>query len=649
MKLIARRDAIKLATATAAGFLGGIPVLAEELGRLATRRPLRASFATPGQIPQELLRSAGLANIPALPINIPETIETIPRLLLRLQEQMPAKEGLSNSYTIGGRTRTGFEFLFGERGTAELSNVLAELRRGLQKDSARVIGGLFQDVVNQDAPTSAAPDESGLTALPLVLPEQWTISWTNFQQIYEKALPLLPRWAATLTEVTIAEEEFWPTIARYGVAYNLLVLKKLTLKNHLPIREKLGDAWTDRHSELLSEGRLFAIDMTIFEVLRLNIVDGFTRFTPASITLLEHDSATRLFKPILIRVAGEDGTGATCYSRATATPSAWLYALLAAKTSISVYGIWLGHVYQWHLVTAAMLMTMETELPRNHPVRDLLSPQSDFLIGFDDVLLLLWKQITPPTSVSTPFQFLELINEFGKGRPFAADNPRQAIVDLGLDVADFTSDPNSPWDQYPVVAYLLEIWDASETYVSAIVDESYATDRRVRRDRYLRDWFIAAQDGLIGNVQSLPELNSKDALKEVLTSLIYRITVHGIARLTNTANPAMAFLPNFPPCLQDSSILEPTADIDSQSLLAYLPRTGTIGLTVTFYFTFAFSAPYTPFIPQEGVEGELFYPGGTASPRNQALIQFRRDLQAFISKYQAEGPQFHQWPRNIET
>jgi hypothetical protein len=485
--------------------------------------------------------------------------------------------------------------------------------------------------------------------LPLESSDQWTISWTNFQQIYERSLPLLERWSATMTDATVAEEEFWPTIARYGVAYNLLVLQKLSPDNHMEIRQRFGSAWTDDHASLLSAGRLYAIDMSLFESLRPNTVDGFTRFTPASVTLLEYQPASKSLKPILIRVSGEDGAGAQIYSRATATESTWLYAMLAAKTSITVHGIWLGHVYPLHLITAAMLMTMHNELPRTHPVRELLAPQSDFLVGFDDVLLLLWRQITPPTSVSTPFQFLELINEFGNGRPFAADNPRQAIAHLGLEAADFTNDPNTPWDQYPMVAYLLQVWNASESYVSAVVDASYATDRSVRQDRHLQNWFVAAQDELTGNVQSLPELNGKSALTEVLTSLIYRITVHGVARLTNTANPAMAFVPNFPPCLQDSAIPEPTANIDTLSLLAYLPRTGTIGLMVTFYFTFAFTAPYIPFIPQEGMEAELFYPGGAGAPRNQALIQFRQDLQTFINRYQAEGPQLHQWPRNIET
>ena len=70
---------------------------------------------------------------------------------------------------------------------------------------------------------------------------------------------------------------------------------------------------------------------------------------------------------------------------------------------------------------------------------------------------------------------------------------------------------------------------------------------------------------------------------------------------------------------------------------------------MTFYFTFAFSAPYVPFIPNEGPDADLFYPGGVNAPRNKALIKFRQKLEAFINKYQEEDPQIHQWPRNVET
>ena len=576
-----------------------------------------------------------------------ETIESLPKLLKRLIEQEPAKDGLSTTYTIAGETRIGQEFLFGEGLDDRLREALEEIQETLQANPAKVINAFYKEFLDQDGSSNLSHEDADLTALAIETPEQWAISWTTFQDVYEEAQPFLGRWAATMTDVPTAEAEFWPTFARYGVGYNLLVLQKMTRDNYRTVKRKLGKAWIDEYSRLLGQGRLYAIDMSIFEAVRPNKVDGFERFTPASVTLLEQDAVTKALKPILIRIAGAQGAGAQNYTAATATASAWLYAMLAAKTSVTVYGIWLGHVYQWHIVTAAMQMTMYNELPPSHPVYELLAPQSSYLFGFDDILLFLWRQIAPPTSISTPYQFLGLLNEFANGRPFAADNPKQAIADLGLDGADFTID--TPWDQYPIVAYYLEIWDASEAYVGAVVGASYSNDKAVEKDRDLQSWLSESEERFEGNVEDLPEVETRAALTELLTSLIYRITMHGVSRMGNTADPAMTFVPNFPPCIQNSTIPDPNVDFDTSTLLSYLPRTGTIGLMMTFYFTFGFTTPYVPFIPDGGVEADLYYPGGTNDPRNKALIRFRQALAAFIDKYQSENPQTHQWPRNIET
>jgi hypothetical protein len=641
---------VKVAAAGVGTLMTGRDALARAMTRGATgSKSVDLDVRSVDQIPQVLLRLAGLGDLPALPIDLPQVAESVPKLLKRLEEQEPAKAGLSNIYTIAGETGTGREFLFGDNRPDRLREALDELQTAIRANPAGLVNELYRDLLDRDKPSDPKNENTDLTGLSLETPEHWTISWTNFQEVYERAQPLLPRWAATMTDVTVAAEEFWPTIARYGAAYNLLVLRKLTPDNDHGLRQKLGDAWTADLSTIMDEGRLYAIDMSIFESVRSNVVHGFERFTPASMTLLEQDAVSKAMRPILILVSGDSGAGLQIYTPATATPSAWLYAMLAAKTSITVYGIWLGHVYPWHIVTAAMLMTMYNELPRSHPVHQLLAPQADFLFGFDDILLLVWRRIAPPTSVSTPRQFLYLLNEFGRDRPFAADDPKQAIADLGLDIADFTTDPATPWDRYPMVGYLLEIWDAAEAYVGAVMDESYRTDREVQRDRHLQSWLSASANASEGNIAGLPEVSTKEALAGVLTSLIYRITVHGISRMASTANPALTFLPNFPPCLQNATIPDPGADFDTETLLSYLPRTGTIGLMLTFYFTFVFSAPYVPFIPEGGVEADLFYPGGVNDPRNQALIRFRQELMAFLDSYQPDNPQLHQWPRNIET
>jgi hypothetical protein len=341
------------------------------------------------------------------------------------------------------------------------------------------------------------------------------------------------------------------------------------------------------------------------------------------------------------------GQGLQIFTRATATDGAWLYALQAAKASITVFGIWLGHVYHWHLVTAAMQMTMFNTLPTDHPIYQLLAPQSKYAIPFADVLLLLWSEIAPPTSISTPFQFLELANDYGAGRSYFDDDPKTTLASLGLVEADFTL--KAPWDQYPVVQRLLAVWGLTETYVNSYVQATYPTDALVAGDRFLQAWIAASSAPDEGNIRGLPEMNGRTALARVLASLIYRVTVHGISRLNSTANPALTFIANFPHCLQLPDIPAPSLPLDTKALLAYLPNTETISEAVNFYFTFVFSPPYEPFIPLSGVDTALFFPGGAPDPRNLALIQFRNGLAGFINDYEPESPQRFQWPLNIET
>jgi lipoxygenase len=292
-------------------------------------------------------------------------------------------------------------------------------------------------------------------------------------------------------------------------------------------------------------------------------------------------------------------------------------------------------------------MTMLNTLSASHPVYQLLAPQSKYLIPFDDALLAFWSRIAPPTSITTADQFLALADDYAEGRSFFEDDPRTTLSNLGLRQADFSR--RTPWDRYPLVQRLLAVWELVATYVRTCVRATYSSDAAVAGDQQLQAWIAASSAPTQGNVRGLPRMTSRAALERVLTSILYRITVHGVARLTSSSNPALTFVANFPHCLQRAGIPPPHARLSTRTLLTYLPNTQTIAAAVSFYFTFAFSTPYEPFIPFGGVDSNLFFPNGRRGRRNQALIELRSGLAGFIDDYQPGAPQRFQWPLNIET
>ncbi len=592
------------------------------------------------------LREFGLKNIPAVPllITFSEPLLTLFRLAHRALETEPAKNGLSNTYTIGGQTAAGHDFLFGRSSAEELARATTELERILSKGPEGIRETIFRG--HAATPNGATSGDTALTALSLDKPEDFSISWTNYENVYQEAQPVLGKFAATLTSLDAADAEFWPTIANGGTAYNLIILEAVTNSRRESLRPIFGELWAEHQLDAVqSEGRLYAIDLSLFGYLQPQVVDGFERFTPATITLLEQDAATKRLKPIAVQVA--NGPQSRMYSRSR-TPGTWLYALQATKTSITVYGIWLGHVYHWHIVTAAMQMTMANTLAADHPISLASLPQSNYLMGFNEVLFLLWDYIAPPTSIASPLQFLELCDRFAQGREYFDDDPRVTLSKAGLDAALFTKD--KPWDLYPVVRHLLTIWDDTAAFVEVFIDTTYVNDEAVALDTQLQSWMKASADPAAGNIRGLPEMKSKETLKAVLTSFLYRLTAHGISRLNNSANPALTFTANFPPCLQDSRLPAPQEKVDTKSLLKFLPKTGIIGKMVNFYFTFVFSPPYEPFIPANGVESDLFFPTGLGDPRNGALVTRRKKLISFIEQqYEPTHPQVSQWPMSIET
>lgn len=528
-------------------------------------------------------------NLPGIPVDLVGIAETLVRLGIRQLQLSQAKQSLTNMYTIAGKTDVGYAFLFKDEASLAKTRGWDDVKKLVDKNPQQAVNRYLATPLRTGRVQKPPPVLGAPAPLPLDTPDQFSISWATFPDVYHSGLPRLPTWAASLTDAASATDQFWPMIAGHGFAYNLILPAKVSGANVRRVRARFKSIWTQRHDALAAAGSLYQIDMSRFQALQPQTVNGAPRFTPSTVTLLEQDPSTKALTPIAITVSGYHGQNSRTFARGRATDGAWLYALQAAKASITVFGVWLGHVYHWHLVTAAMQGTMLNTFSTNHPVYQLLSPQSKYAIPFDDVLLLLWPFIAPPTSLSDFLQFLSLWNDYGAGRSYFDDDPKVTLQALGLQQSDFTV--TQPWDRYPVVQRLLAIWDLVSKYADAFVQATYSSDAAVAADTALQSWMDAASPSGDGNIQGLPKMDSRDALARVLTSLLYRVTAHGISRLNSTANPSLTFVANFPHCLQRTDIPNPNTAIDTKTLLTYLPNTETIGEAVNFYFIFVNSPP----------------------------------------------------------
>jgi hypothetical protein len=498
--------------------------------------------------------------------------------------------------------------------------------------------------------------EKSRRTISLEDPKQFMISWTSYgneplnQNADEK---LGAEFAEQLTDAEVATKKFWPQIAKSGTAFNLIgVLRKVKVTRDKVTRDQMpalralfgrpprnpvnearaagggesgggggGDdaAWQQIESSYQKD-KLYVIDLKILESLpprRWNDEGtDVVRFNPATVTLLEMKEDKSLepafiwvHRPGYKRGKAEISSDTRIYSRRGSSPGAWLYALQAAKSSVTLYGIWLGHVYHWHSIPAAMQRTLQEQIKdKKHPIQMLLGLRSQHLVRFNGALLDgYFATIAPPTSIVNQIDLLKLLDNFAKGRRYSDDDPNNQLDWNGIEAKDFSSKPTAPWDLFPAARNLTHIWDLCQDFVRAFMGKYYPTDDTVRKDDALQKWMKASADSKQGNIHGLPPMDKKKALNDVLVSYIYRITAHGVSRLPRTADPWLTFVANFPPCLQREDLPSPDAALSTSELLKYLPNLRTIAEICQFYFIFVFAGPFQPLLAA-GDKRDLYFP-----------------------------------------
>ena len=339
------------------------------------------------------------------------------------------------------------------------------------------------------------------------------MSWTTYDGVHKRSKQYLEYWCQSITDADVASAHFWPNIATYGLAYNLLFLEAI---DHNKLTQLQSEITIDipEIDQAANENRLYGIDLRIFKMFEATQLDGDIRYTPPCYILLTKDPVTKALDPRVVYIKKGNSDQYQSYYRPVCSDASWIYALQAAKTAVTVYGIWIGHVYHWHIVPASLQMTMFNTIPKDHLIHKLLAPQFNYLIGFDNVLLLLWKHTAPPTSIVTSKMFLELINAHAKDRKFHDDDPKVTLERNGISIEDFSTEKD--WDQYPIAGLLLRIWDMTEIYIDNFVENAYESDQSIADDEDLQKWIQCSSSSNYGNVKGIGNIDNKKSLKSFL-------------------------------------------------------------------------------------------------------------------------------------
>ena len=127
------------------------------------------------------LRWFGLRNLPGIPLEFDELLDTALKLAKRDLDMKPAKAGLTNEYTIGGSSATAREFLYGETLENRLATALEHLCDFLERKPRQVKGALLGTLAGKGDFLESIEESSELTKKSLDTADQWSISLTNYE------------------------------------------------------------------------------------------------------------------------------------------------------------------------------------------------------------------------------------------------------------------------------------------------------------------------------------------------------------------------------------------------------------------------------------------------------------------------------------
>ncbi|BAZ11140.1 arachidonate 15-lipoxygenase [Calothrix sp. NIES-4071] len=317
----------------------------------------------------------------------------------------------------------------------------------------------------------------------------------------------------------------------------------------------------------IREGSLFVTDYAILD----SIQPKEKQFVCAPIALYYAQRIRGDFQliPIAIQLGQAPGSSLLC------TPNDgvdWTLAKLITQMADFYVNQLYRHLGQTHLVMEPIALATARELAAKHPVNVLLKPHFEFTMAInslgDEVLINPGGavDIILPGTLESSLKLTDtgVADFFNNFSSFALPtNLRQRGVDNPYTLPDFPYRDDG-----------LLVWNALEDYVSKYIGIYYKSNRDIREDFELQNWFQVLRkpksEGGFGIVSLPANLTNRDQLIDILTIIIFTAGPQHSA-IAWTQYQYMAFIPNMPGAIYQPIPTTKGKFADENSLTSFLP------------------------------------------------------------------------------
>lgn len=286
--------------------------------------------------------------------------------------------------------------------------------------------------------------------------------------------------------------------------------------------QRYGEAAGEELSVSLAEGRLFAIDYASLgsmakEDATFKLLTG-DNYGAAPIALLVLPADDSVLRPVAIQIGQVPGESPVFYRPPEGTTDGkrywgWEMAKTVVQTADFNHHEMFSHLGETHLVSEGFCMATHRQLPRTHPLRELLEPhfEGDLWVNNIAAAIILGPYSFGDEILPSPIEDAAA----GAGRArldwhFQDKMPHRDFQIRGLD---------DPRLEHPYRDDALSVWEEIHTWVADYIAVYYSGDDAVLADTELGAW----SDEVIENakINGFVRPTTRDELVETITMVVF--------------------------------------------------------------------------------------------------------------------------------